>query len=288
VSIDHHPAPAGQGIGITETVPSPFRPVGLSPWPLAIAVASMLTSGGAIAVWAHHGYWLLAVGLLSFLAVITLWGRDVFRDALKSTKAAIIVGNSFRYAMALFITTELFLFVAFFWGYFNFFFFPDKQGIGYAPVWPPNAIHTINPLGEPLFATLVMLLSSTTLTGAFDGVLTGNRTNAKVGTFATLILGLAFLGGQIYEYANLPFPLFHGGIYPSLFFILTAFDGLHVVVGVVLLALALARLNDGKFGPNSFAGFQTIAWYWTFVDVLWLFLFVTLYWVGASAVTVLW
>jgi cytochrome c oxidase subunit 3 len=277
-------APAAQ-TGVGNTVPSPFTPVGLCPWPLAIAVSSMVTAGGVIAMTFHEGVTILALGLLGFLTTIALWTRDALNDGPNLIKAGVIPQISFRYGVTLFIIAELMLFVAFFWGYFNFFFFPAKMGIGHAAVWPPAHIQTIKPLGEPMFATLVMLLSSTTLTGSFDGILQGNRTNAALGMAATALLAVAFLGGQIYELANLPFPIYHGGIYPSLFLILTSFDMLHVIMGVVLLTLCFVRITRGAFTPDRYAGFQTIAWYWNFVDVLWLFMFVSVYWIGASAVT---
>jgi cytochrome c oxidase subunit 3 len=281
-SISPHDSAPGYG---PATVTSPFTPVGLCWWPLAIAFSAMVAAGGVIAYTFHEGITILAVGLLLFLASIALWARDALNDGPNLIKAGVIPQISFRYGVTLFIVAELMLFVAFFWGYFNFFFFPAKMGIGHVAVWPPAHIHTINPLGEPLFATLVMLLSSTTLTGAFDGILQGNRTNAALGMGATTLLAIVFLLGQVYEFANLPFPVYHGGIYPSLFLILTSFDMLHVIMGVILLAMATVRIMRGAFTPQRYAGFQTIAWYWNFVDVLWLFMFVSVYWIGASAVT---
>ncbi|MDD2878118.1 MAG: cytochrome c oxidase subunit 3 [Acidiphilium sp.] len=276
---------AGFDETIGGTVASPFTPVGLSPWPLAIAVASMVTAGGVIALSFHQGFTILAIGLLSFLAVVAFWARDALNDGPNLIRAGAIPQMSFRYGVTLFIVAELMLFVGFFWAYFTFFFFPAKMGIGHAAVWPPAHIQTINPLGEPLFATLVMLLSSTTLTGSFDGILQGNRLNAALGMAATALLATVFLGGQIYEFANLPFPIYHGGIYSSLFLILTSFDMLHVIMGVILLTFCFVRITRGAFTPERYAGFQTIAWYWNFVDVLWLFMFVAVYWIGASAVT---
>jgi len=270
---------------IKATVPHPYHLVTPSIWPLFGAVAAMTIAAGIIFA-AHFGdYIVLAVGLGLTGFTMYVWWRDVVRESSVPGLHKLVTQIGMRYGMALFITSEVMFFVSFFWNYFNYFFFPDKMGTAMAPVWPPMGVTTIDPFAIPLFNTMVLLLSGTTITWAHHCLIEGDNKGTVQGLAVTVALGLAFLSGQAYEYTHSPFPFYHGGIFASSFFIATGFHGVHVIIGTVFLAVCLFRAMDGQFNPQRHFGFEAAAWYWHFVDVVWLFLFVCIYFLGRSAIT---
>jgi cytochrome c oxidase subunit 3 len=229
-------------------------------------------------------YYVLGLGLLSVVTVMYLWWRDVVVEARTPGLHQIITQVGLRYGMALFISSEVMFFVSFFWNYFNYFFYPDKMGTAFAPVWPPQGVTTIDPFAIPLFNTMTLLLSGTTITWAHHALLEGDNKNLVRGLGVTILLGLAFLCGQAWEYTHSPFPFYHGGIFSSSFFIATGFHGLHVIIGTIFLIVCFFRARAGQFSIERHFGFEAAAWYWHFVDVVWLFLFVCIYYLGRSAI----
>lgn len=184
----------------------------------------------------------------------------------------------FRYGMALFILSEVMFFFGFFWAYFNAAIFPTAEIGG---VWPPKGMHTIEPFDLPYLNTLLLLLSGTTVTWAHFDIVEGNVKGMIEKVGYTFMLGFVFLGVQAFEYAHAPFA-FKDGIYPSTFFMATGFHGFHVFVGAVFLLISWFRARRGHFTADDHFGFEAAAWYWHFVDVVWLFLFVSIYWWGAG------
>jgi cytochrome c oxidase subunit 3 len=269
---------------VEATVPHPYHLVDPSLLPLFGAAAAMVTFSGIIMAAHFHNFILLAIGLLAVATVMFVWWRDVVHEARTPGLHQIITQIGLRYGMALFISSEVMFFVSFFWNYFNYFFFPDKMGTAFAPVWPPQGITTIDPFAIPLFNTMVLLLSGTTITWAHHALLENDQKNLVRGLGVTIVLGLSFLCGQAWEYTHSPFPFYHGGIYPSSFFIATGFHGLHVIIGTIFLTVCFFRARAGQFTPSRHFGFEAAAWYWHFVDVVWLFLFVCIYYLGRSAV----
>ena len=148
-------------------------------------------------------------------------------------------------------------------------------------VWPPKGIHVIAPFDLPFMNTLILLLSGTTVTWAHHAILEGNKRDAVRGLVLTVILGACFTSIQAYEYANAPFG-FRENIYSSTFFMATGFHGFHVLVGTTFLLVCLFRAMAGQFKPQQHFGFEAAAWYWHFVDVVWLFLFFCIYWWGSG------
>ena len=149
--------------------------------------------------------------------------------------------------------------------------------------WPPKGIEVLNPWGFPLLNTLILLCSGTTVTWAHHSLIHGDRRGLKLGLLLTILLGLTFTSIQAYEYAHAPFA-FKGSIYGSTFFMATGFHGFHVIVGTIFLTVCLIRANRGDFTPKQHFGFEAAAWYWHFVDVVWLFLFTSIYvWGGWGA-----
>ncbi|WP_297370154.1 cytochrome c oxidase subunit 3 [Acidocella sp.] len=266
------------------SVPHPYHLVDPSLWPIFGAMSAMTTFAGIIMAAHFHNFILLIIGLLSVATIMFVWWRDVVHESRTPGLHKLITQVGLRYGMALFISSEVMFFVSFFWNYFNYFFFPEKMGTAFAPVWPPQGITSIDPFAIPLFNTMVLLLSGTTITWAHHALLEGDQKNLVRGLGVTILLGLSFLCGQAWEYTHSPFPFYHGGIYASSFFIATGFHGLHVIIGTIFLIVCFFRARAGQFTPSRHFGFEAAAWYWHFVDVVWLFLFVCIYYLGRSAV----
>jgi len=149
--------------------------------------------------------------------------------------------------------------------------------------WPPAGLEVLDPLHLPLYNTVILLLSGTTVTWAHHALLEGDRQGLRQGLWATVLLGAFFTSLQAYEYASAAFGL-SSGIYGSTFFMATGFHGFHVIVGTIFLTVCLIRAYKGHFDPERHFGFEAAAWYWHFVDVVWLFLFASIYIWGAGSV----
>jgi cytochrome c oxidase subunit 3 len=261
----------------------PYHLVDPSPWPLLGAF-----SGGAlvmgIIVKAHYDTWWLAIaGLVATLAVMFLWWRDVLKESRTPGLHSPVVRLGLRYGMVFFIASEVMFFVAFFWAYFHFALYPEHVSGAERAVWPPAGVYTFDPFHLPLLNTMILLLSGCTVTWAHHALLQGNRRDLVRGLAITVVLGMIFTALQAWEYAQAPFA-FTGGVYPSTFFLATGFHGFHVIVGTIFLAVCLFRAVRGQFTPDRHFGFEAAAWYWHFVDVVWLFLFVCIYWWGVGTI----
>jgi cytochrome c oxidase subunit 3 len=259
----------------------PYHLVDPSPWPIVGAVGGFLTVLGIILVAHYNSWFLLIVGLLVVLATMFLWWRDVIRESRAPGLHTPVVRLGLRYGMIFFIASEVMFFVSFFWAFFNFALFPENVSGNTALVWPPPGIHTFEPFHFPFLNTMILLLSGTTITWAHHSLLHNDRRNLVLGLALTVVLGMLFTTFQAIEYSNAPFK-FTDGIYPSVFFLATGFHGFHVIVGTCFLIVCLLRAQAGAFTPERHFGFEAAAWYWHFVDVVWLFLFVCIYWWGAA------
>ncbi len=262
----------------------PYHLVDPSPWPILGAAGGFMTVLG-IAVAAHfHTYYLLIAGLALVVAVMFLWWRDVIRESRTPGMHSALVRLGLRYGMTLFIASEVMFFVGFFWAYFNFSIFPENLAAPFKAVWPPEGVVTFDPFHLPLLNTMILLLSGTTVTWAHHGLLTGDQRALRNGLLITVLLGMTFTMCQAIEYSDAPFKFSGGGIYPSVFFLATGFHGFHVIVGTIFLAVCWFRARAGQFTPERHFGFEAAAWYWHFVDVVWLFLFVCIYFLGAGPI----
>src|SRR5271166_5763588 len=201
MSSDAHSAtvPLSSGLKHPYHLPDP------SPWPILGALGAFLTVFGIILA-AHLGnYVVLVLGVLTVLATMFFWWRDVLREGRVPGAHSAIVRLSLRYGMT--------LFVGFFWAYFNFLIFPDTQGNGQT-VWPPSNIHTFDPFHLPFLNTMILLLSGTTVTWAHHCLLEGDRKGLVRGLGLTILLGLSFTLCQAIEYSHAPFAFNGGGVYP--------------------------------------------------------------------------
>jgi cytochrome c oxidase subunit 3 len=263
--------------------PHPFHLVNPSIWPLISAFAGGLFAVGVI-MYAHEvkigdvavGMKGIYAGLTAIILCMFFWWKDVVKEAVQEKAHTSIVKIGLRYGMLLFILSEVMFFVAFFWAFFNASLFP-KGG-----VWPPVGIETVPAFGLPFMMTMILLLSGCAVTWAHHAILIGNQKAFKQGIAAAAGLGFFFLGFQIFEYSHVTFG-FTDGIFPSTFFMATGFHGFHVLIGATFLLVSYFRAKKGHFTKESHFGFEAAAWYWHFVDVVWLFLFVAVYWWGAGS-----
>jgi len=184
-----------------------------------------------------------------------------------------------RWGIVLFIISEIFFFVSFFW---RFFYSRLAPTVEIGSTWPPMGIKPFNPLGVPLLNRVVLLTSGATVTWCHHRVLARRDTQANQRLIATVILGYYFTFLQGLEYWEAPFR-FRDGVYGRLFFIATGFHGLHVIVGTKFLLVRRVRMRGGAFRRAHHTGFEVAAWYWHFVDVVWLFLYVWIYFWGSSS-----
>ncbi len=246
----------------------------------AFAGATMLAG---IVLWAHYGIKeVFGLGVMVIMGVMFFWWRTVIRESLTAGVISPLTRLSLRYGMTLFITSEVMLFVSFFWTFFNFAIFPENVAGQLAPLWPPIGVHTFDPFSTPFLNTMILLLSGCTVTWAHHSLIEGDRRSLIMGLGLTILLGMTFTCLQIMEYSNAPFHFSGGGVYPAIFFIATGFHGAHVFIGTSFLVVCWYRSRAGQFTPTRHFGFEAAAWYWHFVDVVWLFLFICIYWWGAG------
>ena len=263
----------------------PYHLVDPSPWPLAGALGGGLLVFGIVTAAHAGGYIPLVLGLAIILATMFMWWRDVLKESHTAGLHTPVVRLGLRYGMTLFIASEVMFFVGFFWAYFHFALYPQHVLGVENPMWPPAGVTTFNPFQLPLMNTLILLLSGTTITWAHHALIHGDRKHLIMGLGFTILLGLTFTTFQALEYSEAPFKFFGGGVYPSTFFLATGFHGFHVMVGTGFLIVCWFRARSGDFTPERHFGFEAAAWYWHFVDVVWLFLFVSIYlWGAGSAV----
>ncbi|RME61656.1 MAG: cytochrome c oxidase subunit 3 [Alphaproteobacteria bacterium] len=250
-----------------------------SPWPLVGATGALALLAGA-AAWMHDvaaGPYLFYAGLAVVLITMISWWMDVVKESHQGDHTR-VVQIGLRYGMILFIASEVMFFVAWFWAYFDASLFP-KEAVG--GVWPPNGIEVLDPFHLPLMNTIILLLSGSTVTWAHHALIHDDRAGLKQGLWLTILLGMSFTSIQAYEYNHASFA-FAGNIYGSTFYMATGFHGFHVLVGTVFLTVCLIRAYLGHFRPNQHFGFEAAAWYWHFVDVVWLFLFTFIYVLGSG------
>ncbi len=276
-----------------------------SPWPVVGALGAFVLALGAVKYFVDAkagdgaSTWVLFPGFAIVLGTMFFWWRDVIREAHKGDHTP-VVSIHLRYGMIMFIASEVMFFVAWFWAFFDVSLFPSavstiagtEEVVGMTArdaltggTWPPKVAEgtfqkTFDPWSLPLVNTIILLLSGTTVTWAHHALLENDRKGLIWGLAITVVLGIIFTLLQAYEYSHAGFT-FAGHIYGSTFFMATGFHGFHVVIGTIFLAVCLFRAMKGHFTPKQHFGFEAAAWYWHFVDVVWLFLFMSIYvWAG--------
>ena len=264
----------------------PYHMVEPSHWPIVGSIGGLLMAAGLVI--AMHpetlgqglqpffetiGFWTVAPGAVLGIMTMIGWWRDVIDEATVQKMHTKVVQISLRYGMMLFIISEVMFFSAWFWAFFGAALFPNEF-IG--SMWPPQGVEVFDPFSLPLLNTLILLTSGFTVTWAHHDIREGNMSHAAKMLGWTVLLGLIFTALQVFEYAHAPFG-FSDGIYSSTFFMATGFHGFHVIVGTIFLAVCWWRCAKGHFTADHHFGFEAAAWYWHFVDVVWLFLFCFVY-----------
>lgn len=255
----------------------PFHLVDQRPWPLlgSLRIFSFIIG---IIKWFHlHETNLLFLGTITNILIMYQWWRDIVRERTFQGLHTIKVTIGLRWGIILFITSEVFFFLAFFWAFFHAALAPRIElGLN----WPPKGIKPFNPLEIPLLNTLILLSSGLTITWAHHRIIENNYNQSLQGLTLTVILGFYFTLLQLFEYIEAPFTI-SDRVYGSTFFITTGLHGLHVIIGSTFLLVCLIRLYYNHFSPTHHFGFEAAAWYWHFVDVVWLFLYISIYWWGS-------
>jgi cytochrome c oxidase subunit 3 len=247
-------------------------------WPFLGALSGITMLGGSVLYFHDITPWVMLIGLAGVLYVMFVWWSDVVSEAEAGDHTP-VVRIGLRMGFILFIMSEVMFFSAWFWTFFKHAIFPMGAIDGtevLAATWPPAGITTFDPWGLPLINTLILLLSGCTVTWAHHSLIEGKRPYLIWGLLFTVLLGALFTVFQALEYSEAPFA-FAGNIYGSSFFMATGFHGFHVIIGTIFLAVCLFRARAGQFTPDQHVGFEAAAWYWHFVDVVWLFLFSAIY-----------
>ena len=271
-----------------------------SPWPLIASIAVTIMMVGAV-IWMKGLFglpqgtpWVFLGALVVVLYSMGGWWADVIKESHKGDHTP-VVSIGLRYGMVLFIASEIMFFAAFFWMFFEMAVFNEvrtgtpeigawAETAAAWSTWPPTGVEVLSPWQLPLLNTVTLLLSGCTVTWAHHALQVGDRKGARLALIITILLGVFFTAIQAYEYnhiihENLFFnqEAANSGLYGSIFFMATGFHGFHVLVGTIFLTVCLIRLMAGQFTPEKHFGFEAAAWYWHFVDVVWLFLFAFVY-----------
>lgn len=250
-----------------------------SPWPLLGGMAGFTLMTGAV-MYFHSfegGKITLLLGVYLILFTMFVWWRDIIRESTFQGHHTKIVQTGLRYGMALFIVSEIMFFFGFFWAYFHASLAPTVE---LGSIWPPKAIVPFNLWDVPLLNTIILLSSGATVTWAHHAMVSGDRNQANYSLALTILLAVLFTGLQGYEYVVASFNI-SDSVYGSAFYMATGFHGLHVIIGTTFLMVCFFRLVKFHFTTEHHFGFEAAAWYWHFVDIVWLILFVSIYWWGS-------
>nr|APA19201.1 cytochrome c oxidase subunit III [Parvasolenaia rivularis] len=255
---------------------SPFHLVEMSPWPFFSSVGAVSVVVGLVNWFSGDSVWFLLGSVAFLLLVLFQWWRDIIREGDQGWHTSYVAKN-IRLGVVLFILSEVFLFFSFFWAFFSCSLVPSVEVGG---VWPPVGIVPVNPLGLPLLNTAVLLGSGVSVTWAHHAVMAGRRWEAMSGLFFTVVMGFYFGFLQVCEYMECSFTI-ADGVYGSLFYVMTGFHGVHVILGGVALLICLLRCFMHSFSKERHLGLEASIWYWHFVDVVWICLFLCVYWWGS-------
>jgi len=257
-----------------------FHLVDPSVMPLISSVSCLTTTLGSV-MYMHGyqgGFQIQMFGLFSIISCMFLWWRDIVREGTLEGQHTNIVQLGLRYGVILFIVSEVMFFFAFFWAFFAASIAPTVE-IG--NIWPPKGIDTFSAFEVPLVNTLILLCSGATITYSHHAITAGSKIEAIFGLVLTIVLATVFTGFQGFEYVSANFSICDG-IFGSTFYMATGFHGFHVLIGTIFLCVCLVRMAMNHFTTEHHFGFEAAAFYWHFVDVVWLFLYVAVYFWGGN------
>jgi len=258
----------------------PYHLVDPSPWPFVGSIGALgLTTGSVMYFHRYvYGEMLMLMALILIILVMFVWWRDVIREGTYLGLHTLTVQKGLRMGMLLFILSEVLFFVSFFWAFFHSALVPTVE-IG--SVWPPVGITPLNAFEVPLLNTAILLTSGATVTWSHNAMIAGNRKDTINGLIITVILGLIFTALQAMEYIETTFTI-ADSVYGTTFFVATGFHGAHVIIGTLFLLVALIRIINHQLTKHHHNGYEASIWYWHFVDYVWIFLFISIYWWGAA------
>jgi len=254
----------------------PFHLVNYRPWPLIRAIRILILVSGLIKWFHQYNINLFILGLTITTLTRYQWWRDITRERTYQGLHTINVINGLKWGIILFIISEIFFFISFFWRFFHRRLSPNIE-IGI--IWPPSGVNTFNPFQIPLLNTIILLTSGISVTWTHHSLIENNFSQRKISLFITIILGIYFTILQTYEYIEAPFSI-ADSVYGASFFITTGFHGIHVLIGTAFLLICWIRHINFHFSSTHHFGFEAATWYWHFVDVIWLFLYISIYWWG--------
>jgi cytochrome c oxidase subunit 3 len=261
----------------------PFHLVDIRPWPITASIGALTITSG-LSYWFHYNsITILSLGLFIIIISSYQWWRDIAREGTLQGLHNRTVITNLRWGIILFIVSEIFFFLSFFWAFFHARLAPSVE-IG--TQWPPAGIIPFNPFQIPLLNTAILLASGVTITWSHHALISANHSQATQALTLTIILGVYFTALQAYEYIEAPFTIAEA-VYGSTFFVATGFHGLHVIIGSTFLMVCLFRIRKFHFSATHHFGFEAAAWYWHFVDVVWLFLYVSIYWWGGCLISII-
>lgn len=248
----------------------------ISPWPLWGSIGIFSLTSSLIVIIQFKSLIYFFISFFSLILISYSWWRDVVRESFLQGYHHSVVIDGLKLGIILFITSEVFFFVSFFWAYFHRRVSPNVE-IG--QIWPPYSIIAFNPINVPLLNTIILLSSGVRITWSHHAILKNLIKKANFSILLTIILGVYFSILQGIEYIQAEFCL-SDSIYGSTFFIATGFHGLHVIIGTTFLLICYIRIVNMQISSTHLIGFEAAAWYWHFVDVVWLFLYISVYWWG--------
>nr|WRQ18282.1 cytochrome c oxidase subunit 3 [Onukigallia sp.] len=255
----------------------PFHLVDKSPWPITGSLGIMTMTSGMI-MWFHLlNPMLMEIGVMISILTMIQWWRDVVRESTFQGLHTKKVIQSMKIGMIMFILSEILFFTSFFWAFLHSSLSPTME-IGM--VWPPLGIKPFNPMNIPMLNTMILLSSGISMTWAHNSLIKKNFTQTMQSMMITIVLGLYFSLLQLYEYIESTFSI-SDSIYGSTFFMSTGFHGIHVIIGTMFIIISAMRMSNLHMSNNHHVGFEASAWYWHFVDVVWLFLYLLIYWWGS-------
>jgi cytochrome c oxidase subunit 3 len=258
-----------------------FHIVDPSPWPFFLSISAGLQIPVGAVMYMHgisSGQFVLFSGFVILILLMSLWWVDVVIEGTFQGMHTQAVQRSLRIGFILFIVSEVMFFFSFFWAFFHSSLAPTVQ-IGC--IWPPFGILPFDPWGVPLLNTYILLTSGVTITAAHHYLMSGNFSKTFASFVLTVGLAISFTFLQLVEYIEAPFNI-SDSVFGSVFFMATGFHGFHVIIGTIFITVCLFRFLNHHFTKSHHIGFEAAAWYWHFVDVVWLFLFVSIYWWGGA------
>nr|WNV65527.1 cytochrome c oxidase subunit III [Cyanopterus ninghais] len=254
----------------------PYHLVTISPWPLLSSFSLIILMIGMVKLFYESMNQIMILGNILVIMILIQWWRDVIRESTFQGFHTSLVYKGLRLGMILFILSEIMFFLSFFWCYFHMFLSPSLE-IGC--IWPPNQILIFNPYNIPLLNTLILLSSGVSITWCHYSMLNKNLFESKVSIIFTIFLGFLFIFFQYMEYKESYFSI-SDSVFGSIFFLMTGFHGLHVIIGVFFILISLYRIFKIHYSKFHHFGFEACSWYWHFVDIIWLFLYIFVYWLS--------